>query len=275
MNIKEKVKKRCLGLLELLPFGSDMYLRMARNRIGISYRGIFESYAKALAAVPSTRVSSYDIVNQDKAAHTERTKKSLDNCFNDYDYPLLFWLSKLFKKPVIVLELGGSIGHCFYTFQNFISYPHGLKWIIAELYEAYMLGCEIAKERNEDRVIFIESNKISTVQPVDIFVTSGTLQYMEERVYEIIKTLKSLPKHVIIHNLPSHRKKQIWTLQKLRLCEVPYQIYSSEELIREMKELGYDLIAKWKNPREVNIPFHLNLKVEGYLGFYFCHRSLE
>ena len=39
-----------------------------------------------------------------------------------------------------------------------------------------------------------------------------------------------------------------------------------------MKDLGYHRVAEWCKPREIEIPFHRMLKIEGYLGFYFLKK---
>lgn len=269
MNIRSIVKKKILGGLELLPFGRDIYLRIARNRLGISYRGIFCSFEEAKLAVSEGVASNYDEVNKNKAEQVEREKQGLDIWFHDTDYPMLFWLSQILGENTTVLELGGSVGHSFYTLERFFSYPAGIQWNIAELQEAVKLGRKIADERNEKRLLFIESEKIASLAPAKIFLTAGTLQYMETALPELLQSLQALPYHVMVHDLPSHCKKSFWTLQNLGLCEVPYRIHSSEGLITAMEKLGFELVAKWKKDRMVEIPFHLDLKVDGYLGYYF------
>jgi putative methyltransferase (TIGR04325 family) len=268
-TIKSAIKHKLLGAFELLPFGRDLYLSITRNRHAISYRGVFDSLEQANSAISSKKASSYDIVNADKAAHHEAEKQKLDDWFHDIDYPLLYWLSKLTKPNYHVLELGGSIGHFFYSIQNYSPCPAGVKWTIAELPGAVELGDKIAKERKEYRLSFIESKNIELNEPVEIFFSAGTLQYMDEPLPKILAGLAELPVHVLIHNLPAHANRQFWTLQNLGICEVPYHIFSKPELINSMGELGYDPIAQWVNPREIEIPFHREQIIEGYLGFYF------
>lgn len=268
-------KRKILAGFELLPFGRDMYLQLARNRLGISYRGIFDSYDDAKKTIPADTAGFYDIINKNKATNIETEKQGLDTRFQDMDYPVLYWLTKLMQKNSTVLELGGNIGHFFYTFEIFGPYPRDLQWIIAELREAVLLGRTLAEDRGETRLRFIESDEIAKAGHSDIFLTAGTLQYMEASLVQVLHKLQTLPQHVIVHNLPSHRDRSYWTLQNLEVCEVPYRIYSSEELVREMEKLGYGLEANWKYDRRVDIPYHLELQVEGYLGYYFrlSHRK--
>lgn len=275
LNIKTVFKKKLLAFIELLPFGRDLYLLITRNRQAISYRGVFENLDQANSAVPPKRTPYYDIINANKAANREVEKQKLDDWFHDIDYPLLFWLSKLIRPNFSVLELGGSVGHFFYSIQNLSPCPAGVHWTIAELPEAVELGRKIAKERQEYRLSFIESKEIVFNEPADIFMTAGTLQYMNESLSKMLSGLSKQPVHVLVHNLPVHANKDFWTLQNLGICEVPYHIFSKPELINSMSKLDYDQIAQWVNPRELEIPFHRGKPIEGYLGFYFRKKIYE
>lgn len=269
MSIRSMVKTRLLGVIELLPFGRDIYLSLVRNRLSISYRGVYTEFEDAKRAVPSTKSSEYDIVNKSKADRIEHEKQRLDSWFHDIDYPVLFWLTKLLEEKSIVLELGGSVGHSFYSFEKYSPYPDGIKWIISELPEAMILGSGIAEESKEKRLIFIESNALSSVKIANVFFTAGTLQYMDKNLIELLQSMPFKPRNVIVHNLPCHTHKSFWTLQNLGLCEVPYHIYSAKDVINAMQNLGYELVDKWRNDRKVEIPFKGDLSIEGYLGFYF------
>jgi putative methyltransferase (TIGR04325 family) len=195
--------------------------------------------------------------------------QGLDRWFHDIDYPLLFWLSKLVVPGNQILELGGSIGHFFYTSERFHRYPNDISWTIAELPEAVRLGSKIAQQRNEQRLHFIDSSHIDAAPACQIFLTAGTLQYMTSTLPELLQRLPALPAHVLVHNLPCHKNEAFWTLQNLGVCELPYYIYNLQALKAEMASLGYQLTAEWKNPRYIEIPFQRHMAVEGYLGFYF------
>ena len=263
------VKNKIFHLVELIPFGHDLFLVLTKRRRGINYRGVFDSFALAKKAASCKKTHSYDVINSNKASNDVVEKQHLDTWFNDDDYPLLFWLSKLIYENKIVLELGGSLGHFFYSIQKLTSLPDDLCWTIAELPAAVNFGRTIASEREERRIFFINSDEVASVSPADIFMTAGTLQYMSKSLFEIIQDFEIRPKHVLIHNLPLHKEKSFYTLQNLGLCEVPYRIYSQNEILSEMDKLGYTLIADWKKNRSVDIPFYSSLSIEGYCGFYF------
>lgn len=199
------LKSRLKSLIEFLPAGRDIYLAMARNRIGITYRGLFESSQSARAAVPASKANFYDIINSAKAKQETREKQQLDTWFRMEDYALLFWLSRILDESTAILELGGSAGHFFYTIQHHGICGSGIRWTIAELPEAVKLGTSVARERGEQRLTFLDSGHLSVAEPSDVFMTAGTLQYMEAPLWTILPTLAKLPPHVLVHNLPVHK----------------------------------------------------------------------
>lgn len=263
------LKKRIIHSIEILPFGHDLYLRLAGSRLGITYRGVFDSCSQAQSAVPARVVTDYDIINEVKGEKLEQELPIIDKRVLDIDYPLLFWLFRLSKPAQRILELGGSIGQSFYSFEDYFPYPDNIQWVIAELPAAVDAGQKAAKQLQEARLSFIDSRHMDQELPADIFVTAGTLQYMDTTIPEVLGQLRELPEHVLIHNLPAHPSQDFWTLQNLEVCEVPYHIHSWGRIVSAMANAGYTLMDKWKNPRQIEIPYHLEKRVEFYYGFYF------
>jgi putative methyltransferase (TIGR04325 family) len=273
-RLKKVVKERILQTIELLPYGRDIVLYLTRKRRGISYRGAFATWEETVQAASKSQLSDYDIINASKASAPEREKQRLDTWFHDSDYPLLYWLSRTISERCTVLDLGGSLGHFFYSIQNKLDLPENLQYVIAELPAAVAYGTEIAQERKESRLSFLDSRMLSSVRNLDVFLSAGALQYMPKHLPEIIDEFSVRPAHVLIHNLPVHAEREFFTIQNLGLCEVPYRIYSESLLCNEMKSRGYELTAKWLKDRTIEIPFHRQLVIQGYAGYYF-HKNDE
>ncbi len=269
-NFNQIIKNKVRGAIEVLPMGRDIFLYLTRNPSrGISYNGMYLDYTEVSARVASRKNGYYDIVNEKKAAHKENENAKLEAWFQDADYPLLFWTSQLLHDGIHLLELGGSIGHFYYGAKQRIKLPDGMRWTVAELPGAVKLGQELAEERGEDCLKFLDSANIKAAAPAELFITAGTLQYIEKALWVILSELQTMPEHVLVNNLPTHKNRSFWTLQNLSVCEVPYRIYALDELKTEMKRIGYKLIHSWSYPRYIEIPFHRDLVIEGYLGFYF------
>lgn len=260
-------RRRLQNAVELLPYGRDLLLAGAGARLGIAYRGVFETADAARNDLPDRATGHYDRVNELRRENEDLD--ALGQRFIDTDYPLLFWLSRSFRPGLRVLELGGSLGHLFYALETRAPFPDDAEWAIAELPHAVELGQEIAERKGEHRLSFMDSDVIGDAKPCDLFVSAGTLQYMERRLPDILSGLGALPAEVLVHNTPMHASREWWTRQNLGVVEVPYRIYSRTQLVQDMADLGYHPTASWGHERSVPIPFHLDLEVDGYLGFRF------
>lgn len=228
---------------------------------------MFETAEEARQDIPDRATDRYDRVNELRRENEDLD--ALGHAMVDTDYPLLFWLSRAFEPGLRVLELGGSLGHLFYGLETRAPLPDDARWTIAELPHAVELGQEIAEKKGEQRLSFIDSAVIADAGPCDLFVTAGTLQYMEAGLPDILRGLDTLPSEVLVHNTPMHPTRGWWTRQNLGVVEVPYRIYSRANLVEDMADLGYHPTASWGHDRSAPIPFHLDLEVDGYLGFRF------
>ena len=274
LNIRSTFVEKVKALIKLLPFGKDIWLILTRNRGGISYAGLYESFDQAENSVKAT-TTKYDVINSNKSRKQQQEDEVLDHWCPDTDYPLLFWTAQNLKTVGSVLELGGSLGHLYYGIKRMVGMPENVNWTIAELPEAVKLGKELSRKRNETQLAFLESDKLESALGFELFITAGTIQYMEQPIWETLKKLKHLPSRIIIHNLPTHTTTQAFTIQNLGVCQVPYRIYSKDELLEQMQKLGFSLEKTWTNEREITIPFHRNYKIEGYLGYMFKAHSAE
>ncbi|MGD2170466.1 MAG: methyltransferase, TIGR04325 family [Gammaproteobacteria bacterium] len=272
--MKKFLKSRIKLAIEMLPMGRDLYLQLVRKRLGISYRGGFPTYQDALAAAERDK-REYDIVNRNKAEHQQEEESIIDHYLRHYDYPLLFWLSRLLHPDARVLELGGSVGHFYYTSKSYFPHPGDLDWTIAELPQAVELGEKIARKREESQLRFVDSSKLDQTIGADVFVSAGTLQYMDTSLGKILESLGSLPEHVLLNSVPAHEEREGWTLQYLEVCEIPYRVFSRRSFNAEMESLGYVLVDHWEHPRDIEIPFHAELDVDEYSGFYWRHKNAE
>lgn len=252
----------------MLPYGHDIFLFINRKRMGISYRGFYSTYAQALGMADKTKLD-YDVVNRNKASNQTQEEAVLDNPPRDYDYPLLYWLSNLILPDTRLLELGGSIGHLYYASKKYFPHPETIQWTIAELEAAVSLGKRIGERRGEKALRFIESDKIQHTDEADVFVTAGTIQYVEDDLDTVLASLPTLPIHVLVNYLPAHDYRTFYTLQYLQVCEVPYKVYSKEAFEKSMNKLGYELVSTWRSDRKLEIPFHPELAIDHYSGFYY------
>ena len=95
-------------LIQMLPFGHDVFLHFNRKRMGISFRGRYPDYRSALDDADESK-NEYDVVNRNKSQRQAEEEALLDGAPNEYDYPPLFWITNLLRTGTRVLELGGQL----------------------------------------------------------------------------------------------------------------------------------------------------------------------
>lgn len=263
-SLKNKIK----SLIESLPYGRDLFLVMFRNRLSISYHGIYPNFEQASKTI-SVIKQDYDNVYKAKKSSASLENSAIGRNFRNHDYPLLFWLCKLLTKSSKVIELGGSLGHFYYSAKRNFDFQKSIAWQIAEVPEAVSLGEELANIRAEKQLTFIDSEQISKSTPANIFVSSGAIQYMTKNLVEILESLPEMPDYLIIHDLPVHSKQEFWTTQRFGRCEVPYRVFFIDKFLKELRELGFEVKARWDWLRPMEIPFHSNFNLDYLQGFYF------
>lgn len=271
MGLMHSIRRKVRLAIEVLPWGEDIFLRLNANRMSISYRGVFPSFRDAQMSIAKQRRSEYDeAFSKKKAAGIEAGAHDVENYLFDHDYPLIFWLKQVLGEDSRVIELGGSLGHLFFSIRQLLPLGEHVSWTVLELPIAVECGRRLAEEKGEQRLAFRDSADPLADLAGDVFVTAGTLQYMDSELSEICGQFKSLPRHVLVHTLPSHRDREFWTLQKLDdRVEVAYGVYSISGLKQRMAKLGYECVDQWRQDRQVRIPFHPEIQTEGYMGFYF------
>ncbi len=274
MSLKGQLLKRLKLLVYVLPYGEDLFTFLLGHRSGMTFRGVFSSHPQAVAAIKPGRDRQYDdAFNKAKREKLKSGTENLDSWLFDHDYPLLFWLSRLLGEETRVLEYGGSIGHFFYSTNKLLGIGPDVRWEIVELPEAVELGTELADERGEERLSFSDVSEFGSTQRGDVFLTAGTLQYVEYDLVTLLERVENLPDQLLIHNLPTHPDTSFWTLQRIGDVELPYRVYSEPELVSSLSGLGYRLVDRWSQNRELVVPFKHRHRVSEYGGYFFSRES--
>jgi len=244
------------------PLTRGKMLRREFLRLTPSCLGVFPSFAAAQAAAPPAEFPGYD-----NHVVPEVYRKLTDQ-FNSADYPVIFWLARLLPQTRVVFELGGSVGRAFYPYSRYLDFPPGLRWIVCDLPSMVRLGIEIAHERNAHQLAFTTERE--TDQNPDIYVTFGTLQYIEEPFAAIIARLRARPPHILVNRVPMTEGPGFITLQNNGAWFSPYKLDNRSAFITSIVELGYELVDAW----EMDSPNAFLMQKPGepkhpYRGMYF------
>lgn len=186
-----------------------------------------------------------------------------------FDYPVLFWLKDLIKDNSQVLDFGGKLGEHFYAYQNYISFPENLKWIVLELPKIIEAGEKLRNLRNEPRLAFIDENH--SPKNFDVMLASGVIQYVDKKFLESL--FENNYEHIIINRLPLNKSNEFITIQNVGGAFAFHYIYNKDEFIKFIEAKGFKLIDEWEETFDSII---INPKVERklisclrYYGFYF------
>lgn len=227
-----------------------------------AYCGVYPDFATASANVPPAVPKGYD--HDDTALQYAHWT---DRVF-PYDYPAMFWLQQLFKEGCTsVFDLGGSIGIKYYAYRRRLTYPSDLRWTVYDVPAVRRAGVHWAAEHDEHRQLsFSEDHRDADGH--DILFASGSLQYLDYRLWEVLSPLHSPPRHVLITMLPLHPERTFYTVQNMGTLCCAYGIVARPEFLAQMKAAGYSVRDAWDQPeRHCDIPFYPEHRVDGYSGF--------
>jgi len=229
------------------------------------FRGVYASFDEAIASAPKTKAIGYDDFNL-----ALKYKDQLPSKVAQYDYPVLFWLSKIFEQnpPLLsIFDFGGNVGTHFYVYSNLLNYPEGLKWVVCDVPQIVKTGRQLAQERKVDLEFTTEFTEANGKQ---IFIASGSIQYVESLSLSLsLSMLDKLPVHILINRLPLYDGKQFVSLQNGGEVFYPQYIFNRQEFISSLNELGYELVYSWEDGVDsCMIPFYPEYSVPVYSGLY-------
>jgi putative methyltransferase (TIGR04325 family) len=187
-----------------------------------------------------------------------------------HDYPMLFWLAQAIdQKPARIVDIGGSVGVSYLTFQTVLPYPPGLHWQVCELPEVVELGREIARERGGTQLSFTSDSAV--LDGADILFSAGALQFIEQPLPELLNRLRAPPRHLLINRLPlTSCRTDFVTLQHSGQSPAPCRIANERSFIDAMTRAGYRERDHWKClENHTRISLHPELALDYFHGFYF------
>lgn len=227
------------------------------------FRGEFSDFESAQAAIKPGRRAGYDHA---EAAEIYRHEMQL---IRTSDYAIMYWLEKILFANVRVFDWGGNLGHSYYVYRSYLTYPRSLTWTICEVPEIVAVGRKLALEA-ADAPGLVFTAKPEECDGHDILLFNGSLQYLPISLGSFLERLHAKPNHIFINRVPVHKTKDYFTLQDIGPAVCPYQIFSEAQLVGMLQRQGYELRDRWPcEGKAVRIPFNPNATVEKYSGYYF------
>jgi putative methyltransferase (TIGR04325 family) len=247
-------------LRQALNFAYQRHFKAAAGQIRL-FCGIYPDFASATRAIPRIRLQGYD--NEQSAQRLAHERWRI--CA--FDYPILFWLSKLLPQCRLLFDWGGNVGISYFGYRGYLSYPAALKWLVCDVPAVTALGKIIAREEAVADLRFTTS--LDRIGDADVLLAAGSLQFIENP-FQVLRAAASLPRHALINKLPAYDLSSAVTLHNMGSAFCPYHLFNRSEFVTRFEELGYRLIDEWKSPDlSCEIPFFPRHSIAAYTGFYF------
>lgn len=225
------------------------------------FRGVYESFEAAREASPTGRPLGYD--NPEAAAfYRERLGRVYPS-----DYPVLFWLGRALPLER-VFDFGGHVGVAYYAYDRYLSMSSVSEWTVCDLPAVCEAGRALATERGIEALKFTSDR--AGGDGVDLFFASGSLQYLEIGLPDLLRTYRQLPRRLLLNLLPVTDRETFYTVQSIGVAFCPYRIQARSTLLSGLSELGYTLEDSWENAeKSCRIPLHSSRSLDHYEGFLF------
>ena len=231
------------------------------------FRGVFDTFEAARASAPGTRPIGYD--NPESAELYLRRLR-----VDDHDYPSMLWLAKSFGDGMTrVADCGGSIGIKYFAFGKFLDFPPALNWLVIEVPAAVTRGRSFAASRRAPSALTFTAD-LADADGVDVFFASGSLQYLDRSLPEILAGFDRLPRRILINTTPIHPVESFFTLNSIGTAFCPYRIAAHGPFIDAIEAVGYRMRDEWRNlGKRMEIPNDPSRSLDHYCGFCFDLRT--
>jgi putative methyltransferase (TIGR04325 family) len=225
------------------------------------FLGLYSDFASAAAHAPPGKEVGYDgDATATRHAHTRHFILSSD-------YPVMFWLSRLFPEARLLFDVGGGVGSRYLAFRKYMTYPETLTWLVNDIPAVVAVGRRIAREEAGPHLQF--TTDYARLGEADILLASGVLQVLEDW-NGFLQRSTSLPRHILINRTPVGDQPEAVTLCATGVSFTPYRIFNRRSFIAAFVDLGYRLVDEWRTPDNAcRIPDHASHSLDACTGFYF------
>ncbi|PZU89490.1 MAG: methyltransferase, TIGR04325 family [Shinella sp.] len=226
------------------------------------FSGAYASFEEAIAAARIKALAGYD--------HGEIAHVAFEQMCRimPWDYPVLFWLRSVLDDVDGLLDAGGHMGTKYRAFRNLLPLPESFDWVVYDLPAIVSAGRDMAEKEGLAQLRFID--RIEDAPALPIFLGSGLLQYLDIPLSTLLKSLPSLPRHLLLNKVAFRKGGPVVTLERIGKAYVPYQMRDEAALLRDIGQLGYRQVDRWAIPSLSHvIETHPELGASENAGFYF------
>jgi putative methyltransferase (TIGR04325 family) len=212
------------------------------------FMGSYESFDAVIAAAPKSKSLGFDNAAEARRLFTQQVFS--------FDYPALFWLGRSLEDGMrSIFDLGGHAGIKFHAFRRMLNYPPDIRWRTCDVAGVIQAGRDIAAERGIGGELSFTTD-FKEASGFDLLYIAGCLQFLPERIPQILAALPVKPKRIILNTTTVHPDRTIYTMHSIGFAVCPYRIQHYDELIDDLKKSGYTRRDAWRNDGKVmSVPF--------------------
>jgi putative methyltransferase (TIGR04325 family) len=236
------------NLLARLPRATAYRRKFLDNQDDNLFMGSFESFAAAEAGAPPSKSVGYD--------NAQAATQLYSHQVYFYDYPALFWLGRSLEDGMTrIFDLGGHVGIKYYAFRRVLPYPDGLRWTVCDVPGVVRAGEALALQRDAAAQLGF-TTALADASGCDVLYASGSLQYLPQRLSEILAALAVKPRRIVLNTTALHPERTLYTLNSIGFAVCPYRIEHHDDLMAQLKQAGYRRRDVWRNEgKPIEVPF--------------------
>ena len=204
------------------------------------FAGAYGSVAEALAAVPPGQLAGYDHEAATEVAFEAMIQVQL------WDYPVLFWLDRVLKPGMTVLDAGGHLATKHTAFGRLLNLS-GITWAVQDLPAIVRRGRRLQAEGHLPAHLQFHEDPADCPAP-DVLLASGLLQYLDRPLAELVGRLARRPSVILLNKVATRDGPEVVTLERIGATRVPYRIRDHAQFRRELDTLGFHLADEWVIP---------------------------
>lgn len=241
-NVRAQIKAVLAGVnrLALVPARTGLARLKRWSPRPPAMLGAYPDRTAALAAVPRRWIATYD--HQDVAVVNFKVMSVI----RVWDYPVMFWLDRLHRPGLRVLDAGGHFGTKYIAFQGHLKL-HEVDWTVYDL-PATVRAARTLQGRGDVPAAVAFTDDLATVGQTDLLLASGLLQYLDEPFGVFLARLPQAPRHILLNKVATRDGASVTTLERIGPARVPYQIRCRSQFEGEIAAAGYRVVDGWDIP---------------------------
>jgi putative methyltransferase (TIGR04325 family) len=231
------------------------------NRDQNMFYGVYDRREDAEAVAAAYGKNGYD--NQESADLYRFMMR-----ITPHDYPALHWISRSLSEGMTSLfDVGGAIGIKFYAFKEHLAAWPALRWRVQDVPAVAENGRKIAQERGVAQQLDFTS-QFADGDGFDVLFASGVVQYLPQRLGEMLAGYRNLPRRIIVNTAAIHPQHEFFTVNSIGTAFCPYRIQTQAGFIGSLSKLGYRIKEGWQNlGKPMTIPFRPDYSIADYSGY--------